>query len=159
MRPTSVPALGAISALVFAGLLGNPQSAHAAGTSDLKVALSASAFAGTVTYQVRFENDGPDRASGTVTGTVELPAQTTSASASLAGCPYDSGTKTVTCDLSGMPEHEVLPFVVTAQISPLAIGPLNATAKVTSVGVTDPHLSNNTSSAPCMAVTSLLITC
>ncbi|MHC0432816.1 hypothetical protein ACX6XY_21970 [Streptomyces sp. O3] len=159
MRPIPSLASGAITALATVGLLGIPQPAHAAGTSDLYATISASAVAGTITYQTLFDNAGPHRASGTATATVKLPPQTTSASVNLAGCTYDNSSKTVTCDVSGMPVRQGIAPVVTAQIDPLALGPLNATASITSSGTIDPDLSNNTASAPCTALISPIIVC
>ncbi|MER8104852.1 hypothetical protein [Kitasatospora sp. NPDC094016] len=155
-RVSTAPA--AITALLTAGLLTLAQPAHAAGTADLYATLSASAVAGTVTYRTHFDNAGPDRAAGTVTATVTLPAQTTSATVDLADCAYDNGTKTVTCDLSGMPVGQGVIPVVTAQISPLALGTLTATARITGTDP-DPDPANNTAAAPCTALTGLLILC
>lgn len=124
--------------------------------------MSASAVAGTITYRTHFANAGPDRAAGTVTATatatVTLPSQTVSAGVDLAGCTYDNGTKVVTCDLSGMPVGQGVIPVVTAQINPLSLGTLTATAHITGTDP-DPDPANNTATASCTALTGLIVIC
>ncbi|MEV0188200.1 hypothetical protein AB0I39_06645 [Kitasatospora purpeofusca] len=158
MRVKPSIASGAVTPLLAAGLLILPQPAHAAGPADLYATVSASALAGTVTYRTHFDNAGPNRAAGTVTATLTLPSQTTGATVDFGGCTYDNTAKVVTCDLSGMPVGQGVIPVVTAQISPLAIGALNATAAITGTDP-DPDTANNTATANCTALTSLIITC
>ncbi|MFJ3937942.1 hypothetical protein [Streptomyces parvus] len=158
MRPQLHTFTVAITSLLTAGLLGIAQPAHAAGPSDLTATVSATAVGGTITYKAFFDNAGPNRATGTATVTLTLPPQTTGATLNYGGCDYDTTTKTVTCDVTGMPVGQGLPFTVTAQMGALSLGALTATATITGTDP-DPVAANNTATATCTALTGLIITC
>ncbi|MFF3762427.1 hypothetical protein [Streptomyces sp. NPDC002185] len=151
---TAVP----VTALLCAATLALASPAHAAGSSDLYASVTAAGAPGTVTYRPFFGNAGPDRAAGTVTAVLRLPAQTTGATIDLSGCAYDNTAKTVTCDLTGMPDGQGFVPVVTAKINPLAVGTLTATATITGADP-DPDTTNNSASVSCTALTGLAITC
>ncbi|MFE6745374.1 hypothetical protein ACFVGM_05925 [Kitasatospora purpeofusca] len=144
--------------LLAGGLLALAQPAQAAGPADLYATVTASGAPGAVTYRVFFGNAGPNRAAGTVTAVVQLPSQTTSASVDLSGCAYDNTTKTLTCDLTGMPDGQGFVPTVTAQVGLLALGALTATATITGTDP-DPDPSNNSASASCTALTGAVILC
>lgn len=99
----------------------------------------------TITYRPFFGNAGPDRAAGTVTAVLQLPAaRTTSATIDRSGCTYDNTAKTVTCDLTGIPDGQGFVPIVTAKIDPLTVGTLTATATITG---TDPDTDTTNNSA------------
>ncbi|MFB7672842.1 hypothetical protein ACFC26_15670 [Kitasatospora purpeofusca] len=158
MRPFGTRAAGTFTALLATGLLALAQPAHASGPADLYATVTATGSPGAVAYRVFFGNAGPNRAAGTVTAVVQLPAQTTSASIDISGCPYDNSAKTFTCDLTGMPAGQGFVPTVTAQINPLALGALTATATITGTDP-DPDTTNNSASVSCTALTGLVIVC
>ncbi|WP_424216132.1 hypothetical protein ACN20G_28715 (plasmid) [Streptomyces sp. BI20] len=159
LRPRSrTRSTAAFTTAFAAGLLALAPPAHAAGPADLYTTISATGAPGTVTYRAFFGNAGPNRAAGTVTAVVQLPSQTTGASADLSDCAYDAAAKTFTCDLTGMPEGQGFILNVTAQIGPLAIGNLTAGTTVTGTDP-DPDTGNNAAGVSCTALTGLVIVC
>ncbi|MEV7660160.1 hypothetical protein AB0O39_39200 [Streptomyces anulatus] len=157
MRAALRTASVTVTALLAAGLA-FAQPAQAAGGSDLYATINATALANTVSYEVLFNNAGPNNTTGPATATLVLPPQTTSASVDFAFCDYDNTTKTVTCDLpTVLVNHGIRP-TVTAQFGLLTLGPFTATASITGTDP-DPQPGNNTTSATCTAVTGLIIVC
>ncbi|MEV6973789.1 hypothetical protein [Kitasatospora sp. NPDC093806] len=158
MNRLHLRAAGPIAVLLTTGLVALATPAHAAGPADLSAAITATGAPETVTYRSLFGNAGPNRAAGTVTAVVQLPTQAISATFDHSDCVYDNTAKTVSCDLSGMPEGEGFPLTVTAKFSPFASGKLTATATITGTDP-DPNSANNSATVSCTALTGLVIIC
>ncbi|MFD7733974.1 hypothetical protein ACFV6F_26795 [Kitasatospora phosalacinea] len=113
--------------------------------------------AGTVGVTATVTNAGPGTATG-ISTTTTLPAQTTSVSALPAACSYDPAARTVTCTTATLAAAASTSFSYTAHESLLTLGTLPAATTATAT-TTDPDPADNTSSASCTAVTSLVIIC
>ncbi|MEW1551853.1 hypothetical protein [Streptomyces tsukubensis] len=146
---------GPVTALLTIGLLALASPAHASGPADLSATLTATGTPQTVTYRSLFYNAGPNRAAGTVTAVLQLPAQTVSATVEGSECVYDNTAKTATCDLSGMPVDEGFPLTVTARFAPLVTASLTATATITGTDP-DPDATNNSATTSCTALLGLI---
>ncbi|WP_051223847.1 DUF11 domain-containing protein [Conexibacter woesei] len=127
--------------------------------ADLGVDLSATAslLNPRVSYDAAVTNNGPAAATS-ATITTQLPSQATGISSST--CTYASGTDQVSCPIGALADGATTHATFTATYGLLTIGlPLHATATRTASAPTDPNASNDSDSADCNAITSLLITC
>lgn len=126
--------------------------------ADLAVALSATAPAAgsAIDYTLTIDNAGPDAATA---GTVTLTLPPATANASSATCAYTPATQAVTCPVGALPANSTVTHVVRASFGPLALGALPAAATRTTSAPTDPNPANDTDTATCTALTSLIIAC
>jgi hypothetical protein len=126
--------------------------------ADLGVGLSATAppLSSSIAYDLAVTNNGP---AGGATGTIttQLPTQTTSVTSST--CTYNSANDRVTCPVAFWGSGTTMHNAFTANFGLLSLGALNATATRTASAPTDPNPANDTATANCTAVTSLIITC
>jgi uncharacterized repeat protein (TIGR01451 family) len=94
-----------------------------------------------VSYTLQATNLGPDQAPS-VTVVDTLPSAETFVSAS-AGCAYDGGSGTVTCDLGSMTVGPVKSVTITASVPPSAAGQTLLNAADVSTTATDQVSANN----------------
>jgi len=116
------------------------------GSADLAIVKTASpkpVVAGNkLKYTLAVTNAGPSEAKG-VKVTDPLPATVTYDSGA-AGCSYNAGTKTVTCEAASLAVHGEKTFEVEVTVSHEASGTIENTATVTSE-TPDPDPANNKS--------------
>lgn len=126
--------------------------------ADLAVALAATAppLGSAIDYTITVTNAGPDAATS---GTVTLTLPPATANASSATCAYAPTTGTVSCPVGTLPAGSSQTHVVRASFGPLSLGPLPASAARTASAPADPNPANDTDTATCTAVTSLVIAC
>ena len=128
--------------------------------ADLGVDLDATAaglLVSHVNYHLAVTNNGPGTASA-ATITTQLPAAATSIASST--CTYSSSTDQVSCPISSIANGATTNITFRAYFGLLTIGlPLHATATRTASSPTDPNAANDSDSANCVAITSLLIGC
>jgi Domain of unknown function DUF11 len=128
--------------------------------ADLGVSLSASA-AGLLTSHVNYDaavhNNGPAGASS-ATITTQLASQATSITSST--CTFSSSTHQVSCPIGALANGATTHATFSAYFGLLTIGlPLNATATRTAGSPSDTNAANDSDSASCLALTTLLIGC
>ncbi|RLK58557.1 DUF11 domain-containing protein [Actinokineospora cianjurensis] len=127
-------------------------------SADLGVTLTATAplLGTTINYATTITNNGPD---ATTSGTVvlTLPAATTNAAS--ATCAYNPATKSAACPIGALQPGASATYTVRASFGVLTTGPLTATATRTTSTPTDPAPGNDTATAACTAITSLVIVC
>ncbi|MGW8566970.1 hypothetical protein [Isoptericola sp. NPDC055881] len=90
---------------------------------------------------------------------VDLPVQVTSVSGLPAGCTYAASTDDVTCTTGAIAHGDEFAGSFNANLGLLSIGQLPATATRTTSAPTDPDATNDTASANCSVLTSLLVSC
>ncbi|MFJ8254115.1 hypothetical protein [Streptomyces sp. NPDC094466] len=167
---TAAPGNHTLAATGRFGAPGGPQDEAATpgtvgftvlGDADIAVGLTAEPAppaTTSITYTQTATNNGPASvASGTVTTT--LPHQTASVTGLPGNCSYDAGGKTVACSVDNLADGATTSNTFTARLNLQSLGALPATATRTSSSPTDPNSTNDTASASCTAVTSLIITC
>lgn len=149
-------------ALTTTVLFGLPPAAHAAG-EDFEVGLSATASL--LTSSINYEQSTTYHIPGGSIGayvevTTTLPPQTISVSNLDQGCTYDGTARTVVCGYAGsLIDGVTHSRTFTANLSLVSIGPLPASATLTSSTAGDANSANNTATANCTAITGLVITC
>lgn len=127
--------------------------------ADLEAGLTATApgLSGRIDYTATASNGGfADSENAQIVTT--LPAATASVSNLSGGCTYAPVSDTVTCDVGTLADSATASVNFSANLGLLALGPQNATATVSSETL-DPDAGNDTASATCNVVTSLLINC
>ncbi|MCB7135594.1 DUF11 domain-containing protein [Cellulosimicrobium marinum] len=132
-----------------------------AADADLGVSLDAVAgplLSSQITYTLDVTNSGPADATASVV-TVAVPSQASSATGLPPGCTYSSGNDTITCDTAAVANGTTATRSFTVNVGLLSLGSLPATATRTSSSPTDPNAANDTASANCTTLTSLLISC
>ncbi|MFJ7627727.1 DUF11 domain-containing protein [Streptomyces sp. NPDC097595] len=129
--------------------------------ADLAVALTATPaplLSSAIVYTQTVTNNGPSGlAEGTVTTT--LPSQTSNVTGLPTGCSYSSPTKTVTCTVSGLANGATATRTFTAGLNLVSLGDLPATATRTTSSPADTISTNDSATAHCSALTSVLIAC
>ncbi|MFD5513966.1 hypothetical protein ACFWIB_40590 [Streptomyces sp. NPDC127051] len=128
-------------------------------TADLEVELTAQASGllfSAVTYTMTTSNHGPQRLQS-ATVTLTYPQGLTSPSAP--GCTVNPSTRTVTCPISALTPGASATRQITTQAHLLALGSQTATATRTTSAPADPNHTNDTATATCQALTTLLVTC
>jgi hypothetical protein len=130
------------------------------GRADLAVGLTASAspLAGAINYTQTAVNNGPTT-SATSTVTTTLPTQTAGVTGLPANCAYNATAKSVACTATGLATGATATHAFTANLDLLTLGSLPATATRTTSSPIDPNPANDTVTATCTALTSLVITC
>ncbi|WP_169558667.1 DUF11 domain-containing protein [Myxococcus stipitatus] len=128
--------------------------------ADIGVQLRAQAplLGSNVLYTLAVRNDGPNDAWLTLVKTT-LPASVLLVTPSSDDCSFDVGTREVLCGMYELAPGDSRSLSFTAYYGVLALGPLDATATTTQVDPADPNPQNDSSTASCTALTSLLISC
>lgn len=134
---------------------------YIAPSADLKVTLDASSsslLTSRVVYTAHAFNNGPATSPGsTVTTHLSSPAVSVNAGS---GCSLASGNQDVICPVGSLASGSGVDATFTVTFPLLTINlALNATATIAGTGTTDPTPGNDTDSAACLAVTSILIVC
>jgi|GEM_PF-3814518 len=128
--------------------------------ADIAVSLDATAglLSSRITYDVAAANQGPgDVDSATVV--VDLPAQVSSVSGLPTGCAYAASSDEVTCETGTIADGDEFAGSFNANLGLLSIGQLPATATRTASTPADPNPANDSASANCSVLTSLLVSC
>ncbi|WP_407667390.1 DUF11 domain-containing protein [Myxococcus dinghuensis] len=128
------------------------------GEADLAVGLTAQAplLGANVLYTLTVTNNGPHAASS-ATVTTTLPASATSITST--DCTFDATAGEVTCPVGALANGSSSIKTFRANYGLLALGQLNATATRVASSPADPNAQNDSATASCTALTSLLITC
>ncbi|MCP3062236.1 DUF11 domain-containing protein [Myxococcus sp. K38C18041901] len=128
------------------------------GEADLAVGLTAQAplLGANVLYNLTVTNNGPDGASS-ATVTTTLPASATSITST--DCTLDATTGEVSCPVGALANGASTSKTFRANYGLLALGQLTATATRVASSPGDPNAQNDSATASCTALTSLLITC
>lgn len=124
--------------------------------ADLGVALSAGSGLGHINYDATVTNHGPGAASS-ATITTQLSSQAVSITSST--CTFSSTTHQASCPIGTLANGASTHATFTANFGLLTIGPVNATATRTASAPSDPNAANDSATANCSALTSLLISC
>ncbi|WP_027005745.1 DUF11 domain-containing protein [Conexibacter woesei] len=126
--------------------------------ADLGVGLTAtgSLLGSTINYDAAVTNNGPAAATS-ATITTQLSSQATSITSST--CTFSATTHQASCPIGALANGATTHARFTANFGLLSLGALNATATRTASAPTDPNAANDSATANCTAVTSLLITC
>lgn len=128
--------------------------------ADVAVTLGASAglLAPSIDYALTIGNEGPaDVQSSTVT--VQLPTAVASVTNLPSGCTYAAATDKVTCSTGAITNGASVARTFRGNLALLSLGPLPATATRTASSPSDNNAANDSDSADCTAVTSLIVTC
>jgi hypothetical protein len=128
--------------------------------ADLGVSLQARAplLGSSITYTQTVKNHGPDQeTSGTIT--TQLPSQAESLEAKSSGCTFEATTHRVSCPVGALAPEASQTSEYTAIYNLLSLGALEATATRTASTPTDPNPANDSATATCTAITSLIIIC
>ncbi|RLK58567.1 DUF11 domain-containing protein [Actinokineospora cianjurensis] len=126
--------------------------------ADLAVDLRATAppLGAAIDYTLTVTNTGPATAGGTIT--VTLPPAATGATST--SCAYTHATRTATCPITAVAAGTQVTHGLRATFGLLTLNlALAATATRTSSTPADPNPTNDSRTATCTALTSLLITC
>lgn len=126
--------------------------------ADLGVGLTATAppLTSTIAYDAAVTNHGPAAATS-ATITTQLSTQATSITSST--CSFSATTHQASCPIGALGNGATTHATFTANFGLLSLGALNATATRSSSAPTDPDNANDSATANCTAITSLLITC
>jgi Domain of unknown function DUF11 len=146
--------LGTLTSPLTLTVTGPPPAA------DLGVSLSAtpgSLLLGEVDYDVAVHNNGPAAAATSATITTQLGTQVASVGSTT--CTFSSTTKRVSCPIGSVANGATAHATFTANYALVTLGTLPATATRTASSPTDNNAANDSDSANCGAVTSLLIIC
>ncbi|TRV71724.1 hypothetical protein FKN01_31410 [Streptomyces sp. 130] len=119
--------------------------------------LTGSAVGSTIGVTAAVTNNGPGTADG-VSLTTTLPGQVSSVTGLPGACSFNAAAKTVTCTAPTLASGQTSTYTYTAQLTLLSLGalPVSTAASATTP---DPVAANNTSSASCTALTSLVVLC
>lgn len=129
--------------------------------ADLAVGLDATAgplLASQISYDLTAANQGPGDAAG-ATLTVDLPTQVNSVSNLPTGCSYSAATDAVSCATGAIANGGGYSATFRANLAPLSVGALPATATRTASSPTDPNPANDSATTSCTVVASLIIIC
>lgn len=131
--------------------------------TEADVAINLSAHEGPVlTSQITYDLDVANQGPGIVddaTVTVDVPAATLSVTGLPAECSYTAADREVACDTGSISSAGAFTATFRANFGLLSIGSLDAIATRTASDPGDPNPGNDTDSADCNALTSLLIDC
>ncbi len=160
-RLSAAPLTAGLCGLVLIGAMATaPAAAADDPQSDLAASIKASSstlLVSSVTFTGTLTNQGP---SDTGAAQIEFVYSSGFTGLTAPGCAADTTTRIVACNLGPIPVNGSASKSITLALNPLAIAPnLSVTARLSYSTNIDPNKTNNSATAACTELTTLLVTC